>query len=93
MTKLEKRQIKLLELYQKWGIFRFTLITGTLAGIIFSAIDLEPDALPLPWYYCILISFVGGYLLCFGLWFFAKWYLGNIKRKLYLQPEDKSQMK
>ncbi len=40
MTKLEKRQMKLLVFYLKHGIYRFVVVVGTLCGVFFTVLDL-----------------------------------------------------
>ncbi len=82
MTKLEKRQIMLMERYQKQGIYKFVLVKGSLAGLAFAVMTFLNWDTPfdLPWYLDLLFWLVLGLLFGIGLWFFAMWYFAKIKK-------------
>jgi hypothetical protein len=84
MTKLEKRQVMLLERYQKQGISRFVIVKGSLSGLMFAMVDfIQPDTFPeMPSYFEVLSCLMAGWLFGIGLWFFVMWYFGRIKKRL-----------
>ena len=90
MTKLEKRQMMLIERYQKEGIYRFVAIKGSLSGLAFAClVVLQPETFPHPPSFIqFLLCLIAGWLLGYGLWFFVMWYFGKIKKRLDLHSPE-----
>lgn len=95
MTYLEKRQMLLMECYQKKGIFWFVAIKGSLFGLLFVVLiffrpDIFfPETVPhLPSLFQVLLCLLTGWLVCYGLWFFFMWHFGKIKKHLGLEESE-----